>query len=407
MVTGSLTGLTVIEASSQILGPLAAVMLGDQGADVIKVEGLDGDPARSLTDYAGYDIALPDGGNSIFEVMNRNKRSIAIDLGQERGRSLLRDLLATADGFIECFGPGVLDRQGLGYKDLAALNPRLVYAAGSANGMRGPDAGRPALDALTQARAGLMWNSGVPGDPPNWYNLGLADVMGASMLAYGVVAAVVARARTGVGQRVDVSNLMSLMWLEYWAIQTCGILGLGEWPRFDRENTRNPLFSHYRCADGEWIILGIIDHIRDWEPFCQLMGLDHLMEDPRFGSPEARIKNAKELVGELDKRFAEEPRAEWERRLKSHTAMVFDRVQRIKDLPNDPAVQANNYLVNVKHPRYGTVTMLSHPVTLKETPASIRRPAPGLGEHTSEILAERLHYSDEDVQRLRAEGVVA
>ena len=406
MAEGALRGITIVEAATHVLGPMAAAMLGDQGADVIKVEGLAGDPARALREYAGYDVSLGDASNSIFEVMNRNKRGIAIDLESAAGRGLLRELLSTADGFIEGFGPGALAARGLSYESLANENPGLIYCGLSAMGPEGEEAAAPGPDAAAAARSGLMWMAGAPGSLPNWNNLGLGDTMGASMVAYGMVAAITARARGGTGQRLDVSQLMALAWLERWAVETLLVRGLDEWPRFDRENTRNPLFSHYRCGDGEWIILGIVDHERDWDPFCEAMGLAWMHEDERFNTGEARIANARALVQALDQRFAEEPRAYWEERLGSQRALVFDRVQRIRDLPRDPAVQANAYLQDVEHPRYGPVKMLTHPTLLTKTPAAYYRPAPELGQHTDEILRERLGYDDARIAALRAEGVI-
>ena len=306
---------------------MAAAMLGDQGADVIKVEGLAGDPARTLREYAGYDVSLGHESNSIFEVMNRNKRGIAIDLESAAGRGLLRELLSTADGFIEGFGPGALAARGLSYESLANENPGLIYCGLSAMGPAGEEAAAPGPDAVAAARSGLLWMAGAPGSPPNWNNLGLGDTMGASMVAYGMVAAITARARGGTGQRLDVSQLMALAWLERWAVETLLVRGLDEWPRFDRESTRNPLFSHYRCgtgSDGEWIILGIVDHERDWDPFCRVQKIDGagVEVDARGRALQhgrARIANAAGAgaIKALDRRFAEprKPRAYWEERL--------------------------------------------------------------------------------------------
>jgi len=408
---GALVGLTVIEASTHILGPMAAAMLGDQGADVIKVEGLEGDPARSLRDYAGYDVSVRNaagGGesNAIFEVMNRNKRGIAIDLESTEGRGVLRELLTTADGFIEGFGPGVLEAQGLGYKSLASANPGLIYCGLSATGPHDAEPSAPNPDAVAAARSGMMWMAGRPGSPPNWNNLSLGDTMGASMVAYGMVAAITARARGASGQRLDVSQLMSMAWLERWAVETVMVRKLEEWPRFDREETRNPLFSFYQCSDDQWIILGIIDHERDWVPFCRAMGLEWMHEDVLFNSGEARIANARQLVEALDARFAEEPRAHWEKRLGSERALIFDRVQQIAELPEDPAVQSNAYFQDVEHPRHGPTKMLTHPTLLTKTPAAYYREAPQLGEHTEEVLRERLGYADARIAELRSGGVI-
>lgn len=407
-MTGPLTGLTVIECTTWGFGPFCGVMLGDLGADVIKVENpTSPDIARSLMFVAGFDMQMPDGQSALFDMVNRNKRSIAINLKQEAGRALLRELVRGADIFLENFRPGVFDRLGIGYEDLSQINPRLIYGAASGYGFKGEEAGRPALDLVGQARSGLMWCSGQPGDPPNWFTPAFADVMGACMLAYGIGAAVAARERHGVGQKVEVSHLMACMWLQYWSITSCLYRDMPDWPRFDRTKAGNPLWNIYPCGDGEWLILGIMDTARDWKPFCEMMGLSPLIDDPRFSSLELRKQNAAELVAILDRHFAQAPRAEWERRLGSHPDLIFDRVQRIGDLAADPAVIANEYIIPVPHPRYGTVWQLSHPATLSKTPASVRRTAPALGEHTAEILKQRLSYDDDKIAGLIMEGVIA
>ena len=406
MEKGPLTGMKVVECTTWAFGPLAGVMLGDLGAQVIKVENPQvPDAARGLTIVAGADVEMPDGTSALFDIMNRNKRSIALDVKSERGRELLKRLVAEADIFIQNFRPGVFKRLGLGYDDLAKINPKLIYASTSGYGQKGAEAERPALDAVGQARSGMYWASGEPGDPPNWISYGFADIMGASMLAHGILAAVAARERYGIGQEVEVSHLQASMWLEYWGIGTCLYKNLPEWPRFDRTVAANPLFSHYRCGDGEWLTLGMIDSDRDFAPLCRVMELEYLLDDPRFVDVQARAKNAAELVEILDLRFVMESRETWEKRLGQNPDLIYDRVQRVGDLPNDPAVLANGYLVDVDHPRYGRQKMVAPPANLSKTPGRIQCVAPELGEHTLEILRE-LGLHDEDVATLMAEGVV-
>lgn len=404
---GPLSGLTVIECSIYAFGPLGGAMLGDLGADVIKVENpASPDPARSIMQMVSADMTMPDGQSALFEMMNRNKRSVAINLKTERGRDLLRELVKGADIFLENFRPGVLDRLGIGYENLSQINPRLIYGCTSGYGFKGAEWQRAALDNVGQARAGMMWASGGPGDPPNWISFGFADIMGASMLAYGIVTAVAARELHGVGQRVEVSHLMAAMWLEYWGINSAMYKNMPEWPRFDRTTAGNPLFNHYRCGDGQWISLGILDSDRDWEPFCRVMDLPELIEDPRFTSWTLRRDNAAALVAILDQRFAEAPRSEWERRLSQHPDLIFERVQQVGELKNDPQVLANEYLVALDHPRYGKVLQLSHPAHFSKTPTRIQRTAPAVGEHTVEVLQERLHYTDEQIAELLVDNVI-
>ena len=407
MRDGPLTGVTVLECSIWLFGPYGGALLGDLGADVIKVENPNSpDPARDLRFVAGYDVTLPDGRSAVFELSNRNKRSIAIDLKQDRGRQLLLKLAVTSDVFLENFRPGALDRLGIGYERLTQINPQIIYAATSGYGFKGPEAQQPALDPIGQARSGIMWASAGPDGAPNWNSNGVADVMGAHMVAYGVVSALAARTRTGLGQRVEISHLMASLWLEYAAIGSATLLNLADWPRFDRGAAPNPLRNHYRCADDEWLSLCIEEPARHWPRFCEAVGLTDLLRHSRFATWEACADHAPDLIALLDRRFASAPRAEWEQRLRPHPALAWDPVQRAGDLRTDPTMQANGYVYDIEHPRYGPVSFLDHPVQFSETPTGVRRFAPELGEHTAEILQERLGYDDDQIADLVIAGIV-
>ena len=408
MTTGPLTGVKMLECSTWGFGPIAGLMMGDLGADVVKIESAARpDAARYAKDVAGIDNLMPDGHSAAFESFNRNKRSLALNLKTERGRAIFKALIEDTDIFLENYRPGVFDGLGLGYEALSKINPRLIYISTAGYGFRGEEAHKPALDAVGQARSGFMWSGGAPGDPPNWNTLGVADVTGSLCVAYGVLAALAARElQGGIGQKVEVSHIMANMWLSFWGISVAMLMGLDEWPRFDRRRAGNPLWNLYRCADGEWLMLGILEAERDWPGFCEVMGLPDLTHDPRFAGMEQRKANAAGLIALLDDRFAQAPRAEWEQRLGRNPDLIYTRVQRIADLPHDPAVLANDYLIDHQHRHFGPVKVLSHPVTLTRTPASIRRDAPELGEHTAEILKERLGYSDAQIAGLAAEGVL-
>ena len=408
MNEGPLSGIKVVECSLWMLGPLAGVMLGDLGADVVKVENPQSpDGSRNLVSVAAWDLELPGGKSSMFEAANRNKRGIGIDLKADGGPELLTELVRDADVFIENFRPGALQRLGLGYEDLRKINPQLIYARASGHGFKGPEVGRPAIDGLGQARSGLMWQNGRAGDGPNWNTIAMADVMGANMLAYGVVTAIAARERTGIGQQVEISHIMASIWLQYWAVSACMLRGLPEWGRFDRDHAANPLYNLYPCADDEWIFIGCVKPERDWLPLCRALELDPAVrDDPRFQSFEGIRTHNTDLIRLLEQQFAKRPRAEWEERLRQEPDLVFDRVQHIRDLPNDPAVQANDYLIEVDNPAYGTRLLPNHPVSFSETPTSIRRPPPGMGEHTAEVLKERLGLDDEAIAELVVRGVI-
>ena len=407
-MTGPLDGVKVVEWSTWAIGPLAGAILGDLGAQVIKVEAPEvGDPSRHMKWVVGLvDSELPAGRNALYEIMNRNKRGLTLNLKHPEAKEILFRLVEQSDVFIENFRPGVADRLGVGYEALASMNPRLIYASSSGYGFKGPDAKRPGLDYVGQARSGVMWAMGHPGDPPYWSSAGFADIMGGIMLAFSVVTAITARERLGVGQKVELSHLSATMFLQYWSIGSLLLTGAKEWPRFDRRVAGNPLWNHYRCADDQWIALALLQPDRYWRDFCSIMGLETLVDDPRFSEAEARRIHSRELIQILEEVFATRPRPEWEQLLSQNPDFIYDRVQTISDLPDDPQVIANEYLSDFAHPDLGTVKVLNFPGKLSQTPAQVRSAAPQLGEHTLEILTEELGYSPERVADLYGQGVI-
>lgn len=405
---GPLDGISVLECSTWGFGPIGGMMLGDLGADVIKIESpTRPDAARFVESVAGIPNMMPDGRSALFEAVNRNKRSLALDLKSEQGRGLFRRLIADTDVFIENYRPGTFEKLGLSTEALMEINPRLIHAATAGYGFKGDEAHLPALDAVGQARGGFMYSGGAPGDPPNWNTLGIADVMGATCLAYGVLAAIAGRELNGgKGQRVEVSHIMATMWLQFWGISVGMMHDLNLWPRFDRSTAANPLWNLYQCGDGQWLMLGILEAERDWASFCRAMGLDEVVEDERFTTLSAMGEHCEALIALIEERFATASRDEWEQRLLSEPNLIFTRVQQIGDLTSDPAVIANEYLVDHDHRVYGPTPTLTHPVNLLSQPATIRRDAPELGEHSGEVLSERLGLSEEELSELSAEGVI-
>ena len=408
MPHGPLTGMKMIECTTWGFGPIGGMMLGDLGADIIKIESADRpDAARYITNIVGIDNLMPDGQSASFQSFNRNKRSLGMDLKSERGKAIFKEMIKETDILLESYRPGTLDKLGLGYEVLSQINPRLICCATGGYGFKGEEWSKPALDAVGQARSGFMWSMGAPGDAPNWNTQAVADVMGSMCVAYGILAAVVERERNGgQGQKVEVSHINSNMWLSFWGISVCLLKGYDDWPRFDRKHAGNPIWNLYECGDGEWVMLGIVDSTRDWPKFCEVMDLTELRDDPRFDTMENRQQHCVELIQLLDAHFAQAPRAEWEARLDRNADLIYSRVQRIKDLPTDPAVVANGYLIDYHHRLYGPIKTLNHPAHLSRTPATIRRDAPDLGEHTAEVLKERLGYTDEQIAELVVEGVI-
>jgi crotonobetainyl-CoA:carnitine CoA-transferase CaiB-like acyl-CoA transferase len=396
-----LKGIRVIDWTIWQQGPVATAMLADMGAEVIKIEEREkGDPGRGVFAIGGAESTR----NFYFEANNRHKQSLTLDLGKPGAREIVYKLVAKSDVFVQNFRKGVADRLGLGYKDLSAHNPKLVYASSSGYGPFGPDSGEPSFDYLAQARSGIMYTGPADIKDPIYLTGGIADQMGAIMLAYGVTMALVARERYGVGQEVNASHLGSMIALQGLNVASRTFLG-HEFKRNAREESFNPLWNHYKCADEKWICLGMIQD-RYWKDFCNAVGIPELIEDPRFNNMRARGKNRRELIAILDKVFATKPRDEWMHILKHGGDFIYTVVNSINDLPTDSQVLANEYVVDYDHPELGRMQVVGVPVILSQTPGNPRGRAPELGENTELILTEMLGYSWDDVAKFREVGII-
>ncbi len=306
-MSGPLDGIRIIDWTIWQQGPVATQMLADLGAEVIKIEERErGDPGRGITAVAGSGT-VKGGRNYYFEANNKHKKSIALNLKQPEAREIVHRLAARSDVFVQNFRKGVAQRLGLGYADLAAHNPRIIYASASGYGPEGPDSGEPSFDYLGQARSGIMNAIGTGSTAPTYVYGGIADQMGAIMLAYGVLAALFARERTGIGQEVDASHLGSMMALQGLNVVARTIMGK-EFPRNTRANAYNPLWNHYRCADDKWISLAMLQPDRYWKNFCEVVGKPELVEDPRFAEVKMRGKNAAALIAIFDEVSPTRPR---------------------------------------------------------------------------------------------------
>jgi crotonobetainyl-CoA:carnitine CoA-transferase CaiB-like acyl-CoA transferase len=400
-----LKGIRVIDWTIWQQGPVATTMLADLGAEVIKLEERErGDPGRGIFAVAGQSTDRS-GRNFYFEANNRHKKSIALDLKRHEAREIVYRLAAKSDVFVQNFRKGVGKRLGLDYESLRAHNPRLIYANASGYGPEGPDSGEPSFDYLGQARSGIMNAIGAPGSEPSYIFGGIADQMGAIMLAYGVLGALLSRERYGVGQTVDASHLGSMIALQGLNVSARTFMGM-ELARNSRAEAFNPLWNHYRCADGKWICLGMLQADRYWKDICTALGLAELIDEPRFKDIRARGQNAAALIAIFDRRFAEKPRNEWMKILKEGGDFIYTVVNSVSDLPNDEQVKANQYVVDYEHPVLGPTQLVGLPVRLGETPGNPYGHAPELGEHTEAILTELLGYKWEEIARLREANVI-
>lgn len=403
-MTMPLDGIRVVDWTIWQQGPVASVMLGDLGAEVIKIEErVGGDPGRGVLRAQGLDLS--DRPNFYFEANNRNKKSVTVDLKKPEGVELVRRLADRADVFVQNFRHGVAARLGLDADTLRARNPRLIYASATGYGPEGDESTAPSFDYLGLARSGIMLAAGEPDMPPLAIAGGIADQMGAVMLAYGILAALLAREKTGRGQTVDASHLGSMSWLQGLGLSARLMLGRAL-PRTPRAYATNPLWNHYQCGDGQWLALSMLQPDRYWTQLCAVLELPDAASDERFATMSARMMNCGACVALLDATFATRPRDEWLARLAAGGDFIVSRVNAVDDLPDDPQVRANGYVVPFDHPAFGPTEVVGVPVRLGETPGSIRLPAPEFGQHTEEILIEQLGMTWEEVAALREAEVV-
>jgi crotonobetainyl-CoA:carnitine CoA-transferase CaiB-like acyl-CoA transferase len=402
MANGPLAGIKVIEISTFQQGPVAGMRLGDLGADVIKIEPREGDPARRHIRTIEAEFGVK-GYNYYFEHANRNKRGIVLDMKNKEGMEIFLKLIDSADVFLNNMSIGAPIRLGIGPEDLLARNPRLIFAQASGWGRKGPAANSLSFDYTGIARSGLMMAAGEDGTPPCMILPGLGDELGGLVCAWAVSLALFARERTGKGQVVDTSLMGSMVAMIGHLMSGTAMLQQ-EFPRFVRTNMGNPLYNHYRCKDNKWLAIAHLDPDRWWARVCGALGVDSLVSDPRFSTFAARSANRKELIAIFDAIFAGKTREEWMRILEEH-GCIYTAIQSISDVVNDPQVLANDYMIDIDHPAYGSLRTMGFPWSFSDTPASWTRKAPELGEHTDEVLLE-IGYSKEEIAKFRKEGAV-
>jgi len=405
---GPLKGIRVLDMTVWQFGPMSAAMMGDMGADVIKIEALDGDAGRGLWRASTLNMDLGEGRNAYFESCNRNKRGIAVNLKTEEGRQIIYNLVKNADVFVQNYRQGVAERLGVGYEKLREINPMLVYGSGNGYGPEGPDSHLPSFDGCGQARAGLMMSATPPGaEYPTRISQGVSDQMGGIMLCLGVLSALVCRNQHGVGQKVEASHLSANMWLQGLGI-SMSLLNQGRsFASYDREAPTNPLSNLYMCKDGRCIQLMHLQPDPYWQPLARAMGMDDIVDDPRFTSMRARAENCVELVQIMDRKFASKTADEWDAIFREFEVdFIYAKVQAIEELEHDVQVVANDYISEFDHPVLGRVKMCNHPNLYSETPAGIWREAPELGQHTEEILIEELGYDWDDISQLQEAGAI-
>jgi len=389
---GPLDGVRILDFTQVFMGPSATQLLGDYGADVIKVERPGtGDLSRTaLPDADGLD-------GPIFLAINRNKRSVAVDMRSDRGRELIRELVGRADVLVSNFRPGVMEKMGLGYDAVRLLNPRLVWASGSGFGEEGPYIGKGGQDVIAQAYSGLMARRADASLSVTVYPTAICDYTTGMHLVQGILMALLARERTGRGQMVRVNMFSSALHLQMQEAAT----------RLNRGHEVNwaemPLSGAFPTSDGAVCIVGAFkEHpLRD---ICSALGLEDLSQRAEFATIERQFENKHELQGLLRERLLTATTAHWVERLEALDILCAP-VQTLSEALDDEQAQANRMVASMPHARGGDVRVLNPPITLSDTPFSIRQRAPRLGEHNDEVLRE-VGWSEDDIARATAEEAI-
>ena len=395
---GPLAGVRVLDLSWVLAGPYCTMVLSDLGADVVKCERPPfGDVARTTG-------PLLDGESGYFFSINRGKRSIAIDLKLDEGRELFLRLVPEFDVIVENFRPGTLERLGLGYERLAEAHPKLVYLAISGYGQDGPMRDRPALDVVVQGAGGVMSITGEPGGPPIRPGLSLGDIAGGLFGAIGVLSALRERDQSGIGQFVDVSMLDCQLAVLENAFLRYHLTGETPQPMGTRHSWAVP-FQAFPTADGHLVIALSWGVPNQWALLCSELGLVELIDDPRFAESHQRSANHAELEPLLNEAFRKRTTADWLERLVPY-GIPCGPVNNIAEAAAHPQVAARGMLVPVEHPKLGTLPLVNTPVKLSRTPGGIRGASPDMGQHSREVLAERLGLDAGEVEALIAGQVV-
>jgi crotonobetainyl-CoA:carnitine CoA-transferase CaiB-like acyl-CoA transferase len=397
--SGALAGIRVVDMSHQAAGPWCTTLLGDMGADVIKVEKAGRGDSIRHADRSGR--LPPHIGGLNFQGLNRNKRGICVDIGEPGGVELIRRMARDADVFVENFRPGVMDRKGLGYADLAPINPRLVYCSITAFGQTGPLAQKPGMDLILQATGGLMGHTGEEGGPPIKSAPPVADLNTGIYAAYAILGALFARERTGSGQHVHVAMLDAV--LSLFADNAANVLT--EHTRFGRFGSGHPDLVPYQAfpaSDGYFIVACLTNAF--FKRLCVALGREDWLTDPRYASNPARCERRNEVVGVLSEIFRQNTCAHWIELLEKHDIPTC-KVMQLHEILDHPQIAENALVHSHEDAVRGKIVTLGPPVQMSATPTVHERVAPLLGEHTDEVLRE-FGLSEREIADLHAANVI-
>ena len=392
-----LDDLVVLDLSRILSGPVCTMLLADMGAHVIKVE-----PPPLGDDSRQWGPPFISGISTYFLSVNRNKKSIGLNLKTEEARRVLWKLIESSDVLVENFRPGVLGKLGFGFDAVAKINPRLVYCSISGFGQTGPYRDRPGYDVIAQGESGMMDLTGYPDGPPAKLGASLADVVAGLYALNGILLALLARHKTGTGQQVDVSLLDGMVsTLTYQALI---YLSTGRSPK--RLGTRHPSIVPYECFHAKDGFVNIaVTNQKQWEHFCRVLGLPEIADDSRFDSMKARLSHYDELRPMIDRIISKMTRSETIALL-TDVGIPAGPINTVGEILEDPHIQAREMVVQLTHPEYGPLRMLGIPIKLSDTPGAVENAPPRFGEHNREVLM-KLGYTEEEIRGFAETGAIS
>jgi len=393
-----LDNIRILDLSRDLAGPFCSMILADLGAEVIKVEIPErGDEARS------WGPPFIGGESAYFLSVNRNKKSVTINLKMEEGKEILYKMVGKSDVFLENFRWGVAERLGIHYEKISKINPRIIYCSISGFGHTGPYRDRPAYDIIIQGMSGIMDITGEDSRPPVKVGVSITDLGAGMYAAIAILSAILARERSGKGQWIDISLLDSAVSLL--TNVAANYFATGVAPR--RMGSAHPNIAPYQCfkaADGKYLTLAVgNDEI--WKRFCRALGLEKLIDDPEFTTNPKRVQNREKLVSVLSEIFLTKKRDEWVKFLLER-GVPCGPVNTLEEVFRDPQIRERNMLVEIKHPKAGKIKQIGIPIKFSQINLDVQSSPPLLGQHTEDVLKNLLNMSSQEINRLKEKGVI-
>ena len=398
-----LEGIRVVECAIWHAGPGGSAILGDLGAEVIKIETINGDPERHQKGLGAvkFDIEGAANWSFLFEFSNRNKKGICLDINSEKGQSLLHRLVESADVFVTNLRTSTKPKMGIDYESLSKINPKIIHANMSGFGAKGPMADVGGFDPMGQAISGMMFLS--DDEEPIYLQALVLDQMASIMFSHAILTALLTRERTGIGQELHVSLYSSAIMLTHANILASSMMKQNPIRRWDRYKN-SPLRNNFKCKDGKWLMGTNHPEQKYWSRFCQATDMEHLIDNPRYAQAEDRLKNAEELVKTFDEVFSMKTLEEW-MEIFIFKGLMFAPIQKLSEVIEDPQADANNYIVDFDHPYLGKIRIPGYPASFSANTAGTHTAAPGLGEHTDFVMKD-IGVSEQEIQALRVEGII-